>query len=121
MSELDNFYLKLEEPNKSCVLELRNTILKQDGKVTETKKYGMPCFCFNNKMFCYLWIDKKTNYPYILFVEGNYLVHEKLDYGNRNRMKMLSINPNIDLPMDLINELLRSAINLYISGAIKTN
>ena len=63
MEQLDNYYLKKEEPNKSCLLALRNIILKQDINITETQKWGMPCFCYKKKMFCYLWTDKKTDEP----------------------------------------------------------
>ncbi|KAA1242987.1 DUF1801 domain-containing protein [Aquimarina sp. RZ0] len=73
MKKIDCYYLNMEEPNKSCLLALRSIILKQDPEISETKKWGMPCFCFKKKMFCYLWTDKKTQDPYILFVEGNYL------------------------------------------------
>jgi hypothetical protein len=70
--ETDAFYLNQEEPNKSCLLALRTIILDQDKQITETRKYGMPCFCYKGKMFCYLWTDKKTDEPYILMVEGNF-------------------------------------------------
>ena len=62
--EIDNYYLNKEEPNKSCLLALRGIILDQDTNVTETQKWGMPCFCYKKKMFCYLWTDKKTDEPY---------------------------------------------------------
>lgn len=75
MEQLHNYYLKKEEPNKSCLLALRSIILNQDSNVTETQKYGMPCFCYKKKMFCYLWTDKKTDEPYILMVEGKHLDH----------------------------------------------
>ncbi|WP_240491734.1 DUF1801 domain-containing protein, partial [Flavivirga aquatica] len=77
MNQNDNFYLDKDEPNKSCLLTLRNIIINQDKNITETKKYGMPCFCYKTKTFCYLWIDKKTDEPYILFVEGQYIDHPK--------------------------------------------
>ena len=83
MDDTNHFYLNKEEPNKSCLLALRNIILSQDENITETTKYGMPCFCYKKKMFCYLWIDKKTTEPYILFVEGKHLNHPKLETGNR--------------------------------------
>ena len=70
VSEKDQFYLEKEEPYKSCLLALRTIILSTGEGITETKKYGMPCFCFQGKAFCYLWTDKITNEPYILFVEG---------------------------------------------------
>ena len=51
MSALDEFYLSKEEPSKSCLLVLRKLILEQDKSINETKKYGMPCFCYGKKCF----------------------------------------------------------------------
>ncbi len=116
----DDFYLSKSEPNKSCLLALKTIILNQGEEVSETKKYGMPCFCYRNKMFCYLWVDKKTDEPYILFVEGNHLEHPLLEGGSRSRMKILRIEAADDLPLELINELLALALGLYRSGKIKT-
>ena len=114
--ELQNFYLKKEEPNKSCLLALRDIILEQDSKITETKKYGMPCFCYQKKMFCYLWTDKKTDEPYFLMVEGKHLNHHLLEKGNRSKMKILRIDPNQDLPIESIHEILQAALDLYTKG-----
>ncbi|MBK8681071.1 MAG: DUF1801 domain-containing protein [Bacteroidetes bacterium] len=118
--DIDNFYLTKEEPNRSCLIALRNIILNQDTDITETQKYGMPCFCFKNNMFCYLWTDKKSNEPYILMVEGKYLNHPELEEGNRNRMKILRINPNKDLPIKTIESILLSALELYKNGKINS-
>ncbi|WOK04465.1 DUF1801 domain-containing protein [Imperialibacter roseus] len=120
MREIDNYYLNKEEPNKSCLLALRSIILARDTNVTETQKWGMPCFCFRKKMFCYLWTDKKTEEPYILFVEGKHLDHPELEAGERSRMKTFRVNPNEDLPVETIEELLNSALDLYRNGTIKT-
>ncbi|MCG6186858.1 DUF1801 domain-containing protein [Maribellus maritimus] len=119
MKASDNFYLSSEEPNRSCLLALRNIILQQDNNVTETKKYGMPCFCYRKKMFCHLWTDKKTHEPYILMVEGRHLNHPDLETGNRSRMKIFRVNPNKDLPLDTIETILNQALNLYRNGIIK--
>jgi hypothetical protein len=119
MREVDNYYLKKEEPHKSCLLALRSIILKQDANVTETTKWGMPCFCYGKKMFCYLWTDKKTHEPYILLVEGKHLVHPKLETGQRSRMKILRVDPNRDLPVRTIEEILKKALDLYRKGIIK--
>ncbi|WP_436515899.1 DUF1801 domain-containing protein [Ekhidna sp. To15] len=119
IDELESFYLSKEEPNKSCLLALRDIILKQDSEVTETRKYGMPCFCYKGKMFCYLWVDKKSNQPYILFVEGKHLDHPNLETGTRARMKILRFNSSADLPIKTIIQLLNQAIDLYRNGVIK--
>ena len=117
--EIDSYYNGLKEPNKSCLLALRTIILNQDLDIAETLKYGMPCFCYKKKMFCYLWTDKKTHEPYILMVEGKYLEHPELEMGKRSRMKILRINPNKDLPVSTIQGILRSALDLYRDGVIK--
>lgn len=118
--ELDNFYLNKEEPNKSCLLALRTIILEQDSNITETQKYGMPCFCYKKKMFCYLWTDKKTDEPYILMVEGKYLDHPELEKGNRSRMKILKVNANKDLAVVTIECILKKALDLYRTDFIQT-
>ena len=118
MNEKDYFYLNTDEPNKSCLLTLRDIILNQDENITETKKYGMPCFCYRKKMFCYLWVDKKTAEPYILFVEGKHLNQPNLEAGRRTRMKIFRINPNKDIPINTIELLLNNALDLYRNGPI---
>lgn len=116
--ELQSYYLKKEEPNKSCLLALRSIILERDENITETQKWGMPCFCYKKKMFCYLWTDKKTDEPYILMVEGKYLDHPQLEEGNRSRMKIFRVNPIKDLPIRTIKSILQKALDLYKNGTI---
>lgn len=119
LAELQNYYLNKKEPNKSCLLTLRSIILEQDINITETQKWGMPCFCYKKKMFCYLWTDKKTDEPYILMVEGKYLDHPKLEEGDRSRMKIFRVNPIKDLPIKTIESILQKALDLYRQGIIK--
>jgi hypothetical protein len=117
--DVDSYYLNKEEPNKSCLLALRHIILGQDENVTETRKWGMPCFCYKKKMFCYLWTDKKTEEPYLLMVEGKYLTHPNLEVGMRSRMKIFRVNPKKNLPIKTIEEILRKSLDLYRKGIIK--
>ncbi len=119
VDQIHNYYLSKEEPNKSCLLALRSIILEQDKNITETTKWGMPCFCYKKKMFCYLWTDKKTGEPYVLMVEGKFLNHPKLEEGDRSRMKIFRVNPNKDLPIKKIESILKKALDLYRKGIIK--
>ncbi|MCZ8216903.1 MAG: DUF1801 domain-containing protein [Cyclobacteriaceae bacterium] len=116
---LNNYYLDKDEPFKSCLLALRDIILTQDIHVENTLKYGMPFFTYEGKMFCYLWIHKQHNLPYIGFVEGNRLKHPDLLQEKRARMKILLIDPEKDLPLKTIKGLLQEALALYKSGKIK--
>lgn len=116
---LQDYYLNLEEPNKSCMLALRDIILEQDDNVRETRKWNSPCFCYKNRMFCFLMVDKKLQEPYVLMVEGHRLDFPELIQGDRKRMKTLPIDPNADLPIDLINSILQNAVEFYRNGTIK--
>jgi hypothetical protein len=115
----DDYYLNKTEPNKSCLLALRSILLEIDENVTETIKWGMPCFCYKGKMFGFLWVDKKSKNPYLLLVEGKYLDNPKLKKGDRSRMKQFLVNPNIDLPIQEITTVLNQALDLYRNGVIK--
>ncbi len=117
--EFHNYYLSKQEPVRNCLLTLRSIILAQDPNITETQKYGMPCFCYKKKMFCYLWTDKKADEPYLLLVEGKYLDHPELEEGNRSRMKIFRVDPGKDLPIETIENILQKALDLYRKGTIK--
>jgi hypothetical protein len=108
----NSFFLNQIEPNKSCLLALREIILQHNTAIAETVKYGMPCFCFGKKALWYLWTHKKTYEPYILFVNGNELHHHELEQGNRSKMKILRIDATQDIPIDLIRSLLAESIRL---------
>lgn len=120
MSNLTNFYLNQNEPNKSCLLALKEIILHQDSEITNVMKYGMPFFCYKGKMFCYLWVNKKHQQPYLGIVEGQHLHHPNLILENRSRMKIMLFDPNEDLPIATIENLLQQALYLYKSGKIAT-
>ena len=110
VTPLENFYLKQGEPTSSCLQALRQIILQQHKNITEAWKYGMPFFCYEGIMFCYLSVHKKYKQPYIGFVEGKQLNHPLLLQEKRSRMKILLINAVEDLPMELIEGLLKEAI-----------
>ncbi len=113
LDDLENYYLAQNEPNKSCLLTLRDIILAFDSRISEAWKYRMPFFCVGKKMFCYLWIDNHTKQPYIGIVEGGKINHPMLEQGTRARMKILHVDPTEDLPIESIHEVLKEAIKFY--------
>lgn len=113
-NELENFYLKQAEPNQSCFLALRTIIKKYDEEhITEHLKYGLPFFYYKGKMFCYLWKDKKTTQPYISLVKGNLLEHPQLIQGERKRMKAFYIEPEADIPIELLYSFFDELVKTY--------
>lgn len=113
VSELDGYYLSQEEPTRSYLLALRNHILKYDPLMTETWTHRMPMFRYKEKLFCYLWIDKKTYQPYLGIYKGIDINHPKLDLGNRNKMKIYQFDVEKDIPLKTIDEIFDLAIELY--------
>jgi hypothetical protein len=119
LRDIDHFYLQKEEPVKSCLIALREIILKQDRDITVAWKYGMPFFCYKGKMFCYLWVHKTIQQPYIGFVEGKHLNHPKLLIEKRARMKIFLCDPEKDLPVKIIQTILKQALDLYRKGTVQ--
>jgi hypothetical protein len=119
MKQLDDFYLKQEEPVKGIFLSLKEIILNQDKDITNVLKYGMPFFCYKGKMFCYLWIHKKYKKPYIGVVEGKHFDETFLLQEARSRMKIMLFDASEDLPLKQIEKVVDKALNLYKSGIIK--
>ena len=113
LREIDNFFLQKEEPVKSCLLFLREFVLSYDKNITEAWKYKMPFYCYKGKMFCYLWVNKKTNQPYIGIVEGRKIEHPLLIIEKRSRMKIMLLDPKEDIPVNTVDSILKMAINIY--------
>lgn len=116
---IDEYYENIAEPNKGCLLALRKIILQQDTLITEAQKWGMPCFCYKNRIFCYLSMDRHKNLPYLMMVEGRYLDIPILETGKRTKMKVLIIDSSKDIPLNTINDILQTALNLYRSATPK--
>ena len=120
LNQIDNFYLEKEEPVKSCLLALRQLIMIQHDGVEEAWRYKMPFYLLRSgeqapKRFCYLWVEKKSNKPYIGIVDGSSVIHPDLLSEKRSRMKILLIDAENDLPVEKISLILQQAIALHQS------
>lgn len=111
LNPLDNFFEQKDEPMKSCLQYLR-LLLTGYEHITEHWKYALPFYYYKGKMFCYLWIHKKTHQPYIGLVDGNKIDHHDLLQEKRARMKILLINPLEDIPKEKIELILGQAFEL---------
>ncbi|MES2725646.1 MAG: DUF1801 domain-containing protein, partial [Bacteroidota bacterium] len=58
--------------------------------------------------------------PYLGIVEGKHITHPKLIIEKRARMKIMLFDPNEDLPIEAIENILQQAIQLYKTGIVKT-
>ena len=112
-SELDLFYLKQEEQTRNCLLALKTVILNFDEKITPEWKYKLPFFYYKGKMLCYFWIHKKHKQPYIGFVDGGLINHPDLLQEKRARMKILLVDPNKDINILTITEIMTQALQVH--------
>lgn len=110
LTPADTYFMNQEEPTRGCLLFLRSHILGLAAEVAETWSYGMPIYTYRGKRFCYLWVHKKYRQPYIGFIDGNKLEHPQLLQEKRARMKILLIEPEKDVPLDLVDGLLTEAM-----------
>lgn len=110
---IDNYFLQKEEPVKSCLQFLRAHILKYDPNITEAWRYGMPFYLYKGKRFCYLWVHKKYQEPYLGIVDGNKIDQPDLIVEKRARMKILLIDPTKNIPVRKINLILKTLLDLY--------
>lgn len=110
---IDNWFLRHDEPVRSCLQFLREHLLKQDSHITEAWSYGMPFYYYRNKRVCYLWVHAKYRQPYIGFVDGTKIHHPALLAEKRARMKILLVDPGRNIPVKKIDSVLRQALKLY--------
>jgi len=113
MKALDNFYFDKTEPNRSCLLALKSIISNYNSELEPRWYYRLPCFMYKNQIFCYLWIDKKTQHPYIAIGKGVKINHPDLIQGKRTFVKLLPIDPNKDIPIEKIHSIFDIAMTLY--------
>ena len=58
-------------------------------------------------------MHKKTHNPYIGIVEGRKIEHPLLILEKRARMKIMELDAELDIPVEVVGEVLRMAIELY--------
>ncbi|MCE7065001.1 DUF1801 domain-containing protein [Dyadobacter sp. CY326] len=110
LKEIDAYFYNKPEPVGSYLASLRHFVLHDRADVTEAWRYSMPFYLCKGKRFCYIWTDKKTTHPYLGIVDGNRIDHPALIAEKRSRMKILRLDPEEDMPIDLIREVLEMAI-----------
>lgn len=113
LTELETFFRIKPEPQQSCLYFLRSRIINFDSDIRETYKWKLPFYTYKGKMFCYLWIDKKSDYPYVCFTKGGEMNHPDLIQGDRKKMKAFYINPYEDINIETLDELLSYALSYY--------
>lgn len=108
MNPLQEYYFKIQEPERSILLYLRQQILASDPEnITETLSFGLPFFKFKMKMLCYFYFSKKHRLHYLSFYHGDRVDHPLLLSEGRKKFKILLLDPEKDIPIDEIHSVLK--------------
>lgn len=70
-------------------------------------------FRYKGKLFCYLWVDKKTYQPYLGIYKGIEIDHPQLELGSRNKMKVIYFDAAKDIPIETLDDIFDMALMLY--------
>lgn len=102
---IDNFFLKIPEPQQSTLLYLRRFFVEEVGLV-EHIKFNTPFYNFNNKWFCYLSYSQKRKHEiYIGFVKGFKIEYQGLESEGRKQIKVYRINPEKDIDVKALKKI----------------
>ncbi|MBT2621737.1 MULTISPECIES: DUF1801 domain-containing protein [Chryseobacterium] len=113
MNPIQEYFYRIEEPDRSTLLYLRKKILESDlENITETLSFGLPFFKYKKKMLCYLYYSKKYKKHYISFYHGDRLNAPELIQEGRKKFKILLIDMEEDLPVELILNLINEVKQL---------
>ena len=112
MRAIDQYFNEQKESNRAVLLALRSFILGFDPHITEAWKYKMPFYCYKGRMCCYLWVHKAYKQPYLGIVDGKLINDAGLQTEHRKRMKILLLDPAIDLPIAHLSKLMETIIAL---------
>ena len=71
------------------------------------------------KCFAILWVHKNIKHLTLELLREKRFDEPFLIQEDRSRMKILLLDPNTDLPLHTIKDVLQKAISLYKTGEIK--
>jgi hypothetical protein len=108
---LDNYYLKQPEPMQSCLLALKDIILGLDKNITHQRRFQIPFFYYKDKKLSYLWVTKKK--LQMGFIEDKNIHPKKEGVKLKDKYESMIINPQADIPIELIIQKLNERIALY--------
>jgi hypothetical protein len=113
MNPIQEYFYRIGEPARSSLLFIREKILNSDELITETFSFGLPFLKYKKKMLCYFYYSKQHQKHYLSFYHGDRVDYPELLSEGRKKFKILLLDINEDLPMELIFNIL-DEVKTYI-------
>jgi len=112
---LEYYYLSKPEPYQSCLLALRDVILSTNPGINHVRKYQIPFFTYQDKKLGYLWLNgKKLMLGFCMDKKLQADVNPELK--PKDKYESIQIDPNVDLPIELILGKLNYYLTLIDKG-----
>jgi len=111
-SSIEEYYLKHHEPYSSCLLALKHIIMSVDEDILHERKFQLPFFSYKGQKLAFLWMNRKKLILGFITDKRILLSNEK---KVKDQLEMIEINPNEDLPKEMIETKIRSLISFYNS------
>ena len=97
---LEYYYLSKPEPYKSCLLALKDIILSANPNICHERKFQIPFFTYKGKKLSYLWLNRKK--LMLGFCMDKSLQDITPGIKVKDKYESIEINPNEDIPVDVI-------------------
>lgn len=112
MNPIEEYFFRIPEPERSSLLYIRKTILESDEDISETFSFQLPFLKYKGKMLCFFYYSKKYKHHYLSFYHGDQLDFPELISEGRKKFKILLLDIDSDLPMDLIMKIIEKVKNI---------
>ncbi len=111
---LEYYYLSKPEPYQSCLLALRDVILNTNINIQHQRKFQIPFFTYKGKKLGYLWLNRKKLMLGFCFDKS--LQPQKPGVQPKDKYESIEINPNEDIPLDIVKQKLAYYIAIIDKG-----
>ena len=102
---LDDFFLKIPEPQRSEFLFLRR-FLQEESELSEAWKFNTPFYYLKGKWFAFISYNAKKDHElYISFVRGHLISHPTLLSEGRKKQKIYRIASGEDIDITALKEI----------------
>jgi hypothetical protein len=106
---LESYYLSKPEPYQSCLLALKDIILRHNPGICHERKFQIPFFTYKGKKLGYLWLNGKK--LMVGFCWDKSLQEVIPNVRPKDKYESMRIDPNEDIPIDIILE----KLNYYLA------
>lgn len=113
-TSLESYYLSKPEPYQSCLLALRDLILRANPGICHERKFQIPFFTYKDKKLGYLWLN--GNKLLLGFCLDKSLQEVKQGFKPKDKYESVRIDPNADLPVQIIMQKLKYYLNVIDRG-----